>query len=322
VSRSLPREARITHHALLLLFAACGGGKPPASAAPRLASALVAAITTAEQRHAPWRCVAEDLPEPAAGPVGKGWEVAGRTLRRSAEGNAKDLVIGVVADAGGADPKTVAALGRLRAKLDAANADLVLALGGMGTTQPELEATLGVLAKPGSPVVALPGDLESVAAETAAIAAINAKGAPIVDGRLVRWIELPETTIGTIAGAGSPLRLVADGCAWQAEDVLELYRQLAARPGLRVAATAEAPRERHAGEPALVPAPAIDLVIHGPTQPAPSPGQSGGRDGARAQVSPGTADATPRLPETRAPAAGLLVIHGASWSWKPLVDRP
>jgi hypothetical protein len=308
----------------LLILAACGGGKPPASAAPRIANALVAAITTAEQRHAPWRCVAEDLPEPAAGPVGKGWEVAGHALRRTSTDKSadKDLVIGVVADAGGADPKTVAALGRLRAKLDEANTDLVLALGGMGTTQPELEATLGVLAKPGSPIVALPGDLESVAAETAAIAAINAKGAPVVDGRLVRWIELPDATIGTIAGAGSPLRLVADGCAWQAEDVLQLYQQLAARSGLRVAATAEAPRDHHAGEPALVPGPAIDLVIHGPTQPAPSPAQSGGRDGARTQVSPGTADATPRLPETRAPAAGLLVIHGASWSWKPLVDRP
>ena len=301
------------------VLAACGSGKPPASAAPRVANALVAAITIAEQRHAPWRCVAEDLPEPAAGPVGKGWELAGRTLRRT--GNAKDLVIGVVADAGGADAKTVAALGRLRAKLDEASADLVLALGGMGTTQHELEATLGVLAKPGSPVVALPGDLESVAAETAAIAAINAKGAPVVDGRLVRWIELPETTIGTIAGAGSPLRLVADGCAWRAEDVLQLYQQLSARPGLRVAATAEAPRDHRAGEPALVPGPAIDLVIHGPTHPAPSPAQSGGRDGARTLLSPGTADATPRLPETRAPAAGLLVIHGASWSWKPLEDK-
>lgn len=304
----------------LLILAACGGGKPPASAAPRIANALVAAITTAEQRHAPWRCVAEDLPEPAAGPVGKDWEVAGHALRRTM--NAKDLVIGVVADAGGADPKTVAALGRLRAKLDEANTDLILALGGMGTTQPELEATLGVLAKPGSPVVALPGDLESVAAETAAIAAINAKGAPVVDGRLVRWIELPEATIGTIAGAWSPLRLVADGCAWQAEDVLQLYQQLAAKPGLRIAATAESPREHHAGEPVLAAGPAIDLVIHGPTQPAPSPAQTGGRDGARALLSPGTADAAPRLPETRAPAAGLLVIHGASWSWKPLVDKP
>lgn len=299
----------------IVLCAACGGGKPPQSAAPRVANALVAALTAAEQRHAPWRCVAEDLPEPAPGPVGKGWVIAGRSLQRT---GGKDLVIGVVADAGGSDPKTIAALGRLRAKLDEANADLVLALGGMGTTEHELEATLGVLAKPGSPVVALPGDLESVAAETAAIAAVNAKGAPVVDGRLVRWIELPDATIGTIAGAGSPLRLAADGCAWQPEDVLQLYQQLAAKPGLRIAAAAEAPRERHAGETSLVPGPAIDLVVHGPTQPAPSPAQSGGRDGARATLSPGTSDATPRLPETRAPAAGVLAIHGASWSWKPL----
>jgi hypothetical protein len=293
-------------------------------------------LNAAEHTRAPWRCVADDLPEPAAGSFGK-WQLAGHSLTHPA---APQLVIGVVADAGGADPKTLAALGRMRAKLDEAQVELVLVLGGMGTTQPELEATLGVLAKPSSPVVALPGDLEAVGAETAAIAALTAKGSPVIDGRLVRWIELPDATIGTVGGAGSVLRLAAggDGCAWQPEDVLELYKDLAERPGLRIAALAEPPREGSSGElelgvgppiatlPGMAPPPnggavSIDVVLHGPAHPAPSAAQAGGRDGARVGLSPGTSGATPRLPETRPPAAGLLTLHGTAWSWKPLLDR-
>lgn len=306
------------------ILAACGGTKPPASAAPRLANALAAAFVAADHAKAPWRCIAEDLPEPTAS-LPKPWKLTGNTLALAAKDH--DLTIAVIADAGGADPKTLATLGRLRAKLDEAHADLVLALGGMGTTEKELEATLGVLAKPTSPVVALPGDLESVAAETGALAALTAKGNPVVDGRLVRWIDLTDASIALLPGAGSSLRLAAggDGCAWQAEDVLQLYQQLAAKPGLRIAASAEAPREDHAGEPSgepeLATGPAIDLVVHGPTQPAPSAARSGGRDGSRASLSPGTADATPRLPEPHAPAAGLLTLHGSAWSWKPLVDK-
>ena len=304
----------------LVVLAACGGAKPTTSAAPNVAQAIAATLASADHARAPWRCVADDLPEPAAAKIGA-WELAAHTLKHAA---AQQLVIGVVADAGGADPRTLAALGRMRAKLDEAQVELVLVLGGMGTTQPELEATLGVLAKPSSPVVALPGDLESVGAETAALAALTAKGSPVVDGRLVRWIELPDLTIGTVPGAGSVLRLAAggDGCAWQAADVLELYRQLAERPGLRIAALAEAPRAGATGEVELAQGPPIDVVLHGPTQPAPSAAQSGARDGARIALSPGTVDATPRLPEARPPAAGVLTVNGNSWSWKPLVDKP
>jgi hypothetical protein len=303
----------------LLGLAACGSSTAPSTAAPRIASALAATLTEADRAHAPWRCTAEDLPELATATIGA-WQVAHNTLSHAA---ASQLVIGVVADAGGADPKTLAALGRLRAKLDDQKADLVLALGGMGVTQRELEATLTVLARPSSPVVALPGDLESVTAQTAAIAALATKGAAVLDGRLVRWIELPSLTIGTVAGIGTA---GPDGCTWQPEDVLQLYQELAARPGLRIAALAGAPREMVTGEAtgdvALVPGPAIDVVVHGPTRPAPSAAQSGGRDGARITLSPGTADASPRLPETRAPSAALLIIKGSTWTWRPLIEKP
>ena len=306
----------------VLALGACGGAAP-APAGPRLGPAIAAVIAAADEVREPWRCSGELEPPPPE-QLASGWALVGRTLTRA--GKSRELVIGVVADAGGADPATIAALGRVRAKVAHAHASLVLALGGMGTTEPELEATLGALAGTW-PVVALPGDLEGVTAEVAAIAALRARGTIVLDGRLVRWIESSGVAIATIPGAGSAARLVAgaDGCAWRADEVTALYGELAARPGLRIAATAEAPREIVAGEAtgelALAPGPAIDLVVHAPTRPVPSPPRTGGRDGRRVALSPGTADAAPRVPPTRGPSAGLLVIRGERWSWQPVTGR-
>src|SRR5690606_17029362 len=117
-----------------------------------------------------------------------------------------------------------------------------------------------------------------------------------------------------------------EGCAWRTEDVASLYSALTARPHLRILATAEAPRQQAAGEPAgvlaLSPGRAqpIDLVLHGPVHPEPTPAKTGRRNGAGVLLSPGTADAIPRLPRAHRPAAGVLVVRGASWSWRPLRD--
>ena len=92
---------------------------------------LVAALGAADQARTPWRCAALDTPPLADEAVG-GWKLAGRTMSRDADA----LTIGVVADAAGAAPRTIAALGRLRARFDEAAPDLVLALGGMGATRP------------------------------------------------------------------------------------------------------------------------------------------------------------------------------------------
>jgi hypothetical protein len=307
--------------AWLFALAACGGGKPAAVATEHVGPALVAAIAAADSAREPWRCAAADLPSLDA-PAIPGWQAGEHGLTRAGD----DFVVGVIADAGGAAPKTLAALGRLRAKMEAAHADAVIALGGMGSDERELEATLGVLAapradKPAWPVIALPGDLESQRAETAAIAALRSHGAIVIDGRLARWLVAGTATLATLPGAASPIDR-SDGCAWTPADATRIYSGLSAKAGLRIALVAEAPRDDdQRGELALVPEPAIDLVVHGPVRPEPSAESHGGRDGARLRVSPGTSDATARLPETRAPAAGILAIHGTSWSWTPLVDR-
>ncbi len=304
---------------VVLAVAACGGSTPATNAGARTVTAVIDAPAR-EPNH----CATLDPPALATETLTTGsehWQVAGHSLTR--QGSAERVVIGAVADAGDAAPATLAALGRLRAKLDAATPDVVVILGGMGATQAELEATLGTVGDRATwPVVALPGDLESVPALTAAIAALRGRGDPVIDGRLARWIEVGGVTIATIPGvaAASRLRAGPDGCIYRPEDVARVLDELATRPGLRIAASAEAPRSGESGELALAGHETIDIALHGPTTPAPTPAKSGGRDGARVALTPGTSDAVPRLPTPQVPSAGYLIVRGGAWSWTPLRD--
>ena len=318
--------------ALLLLaglaMAGCGDSSPRPSA-PRVGHVLGAVLAAAEQTRAPWRCAALDtpaLPDFAFSTGERQWQLGARMLRRT--DNDDVVAIGFVADAANASPGTIAALARLRGELEKAAPDLVVTLGGMGATQAELQATLGTLGERAAwPIVAMPGDLEAMHAHVNAIGALRRRGMHVIDGRLVRWIELPGVTIATLPGAGARARLAAadDGCRWSADEVAKLYGDLTAKAGLRIVASSEAPRTTVAGEPAgeleLVPAQPIELAVHGPVSAVASPAKTGGRDGARVVVSPGTADAMRRLPDPHAPSAGLLVVRAGTWSWRPLVAK-
>ncbi len=306
----------------LVVVTACGGSSSSVPAGQRVGVAVGAALTAADQHRAPWRCAAPDGPQLPAETVG-GWKLSGHTLHRDGGG---DLTIATIADAGGAAPATIAALGRMKPRF--AKADVVIALGGMGTTAAELEATLGALADT-APLVVAPGDLEDIGALTTAIKALRAKGHLVIDGRLAQRIELPGTTVALIAGTSAASRNVAgaDGCAYRPSDIPAAFADLTARQGLRILAAAEAPRGTSGGEAvgelALTPGAGteVDLVLHGPSDGAASRARTGGRDADAIALTPGTADATPRLPgPVRAPTAGLLSIHGATWSWKPLAD--
>lgn len=310
--------------AMIVLCAGCGGGAAAVPVGERVGPALSAALASAGQHAAPWRCAAPDGPN-LADESARGWTLSAHTMTKPGEG---DIAIATIADAGGSAPATIAALARLKTKL--AKVDLVLALGGMGTTQAELEATLGALAdKATYPVVALPGDLEDAGALAAAISALRAKDQLVIDGRLAQRIELPGATIATVAGAGAASRLVAgnQGCAYGAADLPAVLGALSSAPGLRILATAEAPRitlaGEAAGEIALTPGAGteVDVVLHGPVTEAPTRARTGGRDADAVPLSPGTADATARLPgPVRAPSAGILSVHAGTWSWKAIAD--
>lgn len=323
--------ARLALVGLAGALAACGSGSDTAKpSAPPIGKLVAALLGAADHASAPWRCAAIDAPGFGAEELKTGeraWRVASQKLERI--GDTGIVVIGVVADAGGAAPRTVAALGRIRAALDTAKADIVITLGGMGATSEELQATLGTLSDHASwPVVALPGDLEPMTAHVSAIATLRARGDVVLDGRSVRWIDLGVASIGTVPGAGAIERLAAgaEGCAWQPEDVIKVTTELTAQPGIRIVASAEAPRQvidgEAGGELALVPTKALptEIVLHGPLVPAPTPARTGSRDGDGITLSPGTADATPRMPAAHRPSAGVLIVRGTSWSWRTVID--
>lgn len=303
---------------VLAAILGCGSSPPePPPTARRVAAALVAAIDAASRESAPWRCGGDTPGLPAASyTVGKRtWDVAERTLSTRGE----TIEIGFVADAAG----NPAALSRLRARM---KVDLVVALGGMGTTRGELDAALAALAGD-VPIVALPGDLEDAAALAGAVAAQAGK-APVLDGRLLRRIELGNATIAILAGTSAASRLVAgtEGCVHRAEDIATMFSELSPRPGLRVLASFEAPRVRVEGEPAgnraLVAAAAqqLDVVVHGPVAPSVSSARTGGRDGLAVALSPGTTDPSTRIPRVT-PSAGVLSIANKTWRWTPLSDE-
>lgn len=296
-------------------------------AGAQVGPALSAALTAAEQARAPWRCAAIDGPTAPDETLTVGahaWKLTGHTMARADKAN--EIVIGAIADAGGSAPATLAALGRMRGNLS--RADLVIVLGGMGTTQPELEATLGVLGdKAPFPIVAVPGDLEAMPALAAATKALRARGVTAIDGRLIQQIEAPGLAIAIVSGAAARGRLVAgdDGCMYRESDATAALIALTTTPGIRILASAEAPRGVHAGgatgELALTAAAGheVDIALHGPTGPGASRAISGGRDADAVALTPGTVDATPRLPgPAAAPTAGLLTVSASTWSWKPI----
>jgi hypothetical protein len=313
--------------AAALVVAACSG-RPTVPTGARLGSAIAAALVAADQTREPWRCAAPEGPSLATETLATGsrrWQLAAHAMTLEAEG---DVAIGVIADAAGSSPPTLAALGRLRAQLG--RVDLVIALGGMGTTQAELEAAFAALADRATwPLVAMPGDLEPVDALAGAIAAARQRGAAVVDGRLVQRIELPAATIALVPGAGAASRLVAgrDGCSYRASDVTAALAALTPLAGLRILASAEPPRttrgDAATGELGLTPGAGqqIDLALHGPTDEAASPARSGHRDGAAVALTPGSSDATIRWPgAARHPTAGVLTVRGNAWSWRPVED--
>ncbi|MGE0550835.1 MAG: hypothetical protein AB7O24_31540 [Kofleriaceae bacterium] len=303
----------------------CGGTSSPPPSGSRIGPALSAAMTAADKARSPWRCGARSgptAPDETLVVGAKRWKVTGQTAKL--EGTAP-ITIGAIADAGAATPATIAALERLQTKL--ARADVIIALGGMGSTQADLEATLGAISKPGqAPVIALPGDLEAVTAQGAAIAALRSRNQLVLDGRIVRQLDLPEVTVAIVAGASHSQRLSAgaDGCSYQPEDIVAAGAALVSLPTMRVLATAEAPRAIHGGEPTgdLVVMPAartIDIALHGPVTVDASSAVSGRRAGNAVAITPGTSDAMIRFPGPRhVPSAGLLTVRGGAWTWQPV----
>ncbi|MCW5808243.1 MAG: hypothetical protein KIT31_38195 [Deltaproteobacteria bacterium] len=228
--------------ALVMVLVACGGSSAPSgSAGARVGPALAAAIEAAAQAKAPWRCAAADGPEAKAETLQVGnraWTIGAHAMALDGSG---DIAIGVIADAGG----NASALRKLRDGIGAV--DLVIALGGMGATQAEVEATLAALAPEKAAVLAVPGDLEPAPAHGAAVAALRAKKLPVVDARLVHRVTVPGADVAVLPGAGAELRLAAgaDGCGYQEHDVAAAFADHSAQFFLPLFSTSRVDAQQH-----------------------------------------------------------------------------
>jgi hypothetical protein len=309
--------------AAVALAAACGPAEGPTRSGARLAAAIAATVDAEHLERRPWRCASPDPPRTTRRAIQatRHWDLEGGALTGR---GAAPALIGAVADAGGGAPPTLTSLRHLAQQLR--EADVVLALGGMGTTRVELEATLGVIAKEVRGVlIALPGDLESVGALSAAVEALVAQGRAVVDARQLTRVQLADTSIAFVPGAGAPARLVAgsEGCQYRPEDAAAVIAGLSVLTGVRVLALAEAPRVVHDGEVmgtwALTPSSRhpVDVLLYGQSANRPSRGRTGRKDGAAVALTPGASDSAPRLPPPRGrPSAGLLEVGRGTWSWK------
>jgi hypothetical protein len=339
--------------AFALLAVACSTrGPESAGGATGTAGAkmIVAAMRAAEVVRAPWRCarLRSDTTPPATPDVfdagGRRWTVDGPTLTVEPAGDGVRL--GLVADARGDSDAAVAALTRLGTPFTEARVDVVVAVGGMGASEDELVHTLEPLGRGGWPVIAIPGDRESWPALRRAVARLRGRGAPVVDGAQVRFIEAGGVVMATLPGMPFRERLAAgdDGCRHDEADVGAVLAALAARSPdgkagrrPRVLLSPRAPRTAgdgsdlaqggvHAGDVGLARAlaeVAVDLVVHG--QVAERPLVPGRAPRGPVVLAAGAVDPAPRFDDRgmRLPAQAAVVAvdrrGGIAWRAVPVV---
>ncbi len=311
--------------AAIAVAGACGEASRPAVARGALgratAEAVLAAVAAAADEIEPWRCA---RPGDTAGLVAPpGWRLDGARLIAPEDAAPHVAVLG---EARG-DATAVAGL---RAALDAAPPAVVVTIGGMATTQAELTALLAPLAE-GAPwlLVAVPGDREALPAHRAAVAALAARGARVVDGTRARVIDLGAIRIGTLPGAPARGRLAAgvEGCVHDDADVAAAPARAApAADHAAGDAARPAPGGIHAGDVALAEALArapVDVVAHGAVDDqAAALGKRRRAAGLPTAFLPvGAIDATPRyLPggQRVAPGGLRLTVGAREVTWAPL----
>jgi hypothetical protein len=333
---------RLWATALAVAAVGCSEPEPKDTVSPELADVLAAgaghAIAASAAVREPFHCGDSPPPTPQKMKLGaRTLSVEGETL--SIAPGEHTLVLGVVSDARGATAETAANLALVRQAFDKEKVDLVISLGGMGTSEEELAAVYRAL---GAPLWAIPGDRESIPAHRAALAGLAGEGRAVFDGSRVKAALAGSVLIGGLAGADSAGQLMAgaDGCLYRPTDVTAIAARLAAHPGVRVWAGHAAPRQRgpgsadvalggvHVGNLALaaaLPAARAHLVLHGEVdQAALAPAAGRGRaieNGPPVVLGTGPVEAMPVAGTRGAPVGGgalVVRVAGRGISWKRL----
>ena len=290
-----------------------------------LGSSVLGALEAAGEIGAPARCARLDPSDVAT------------TLR--VDVGTDDVVIGVIADARGASEPTLANLRSIRAELEAQGVDLVITAGGMGTTQQEIAAVLGVLSTGAPwPLVAIPGDREDLEAHRAAIRSL---GPNAHDGSRVRVVDMGVIAIGTLPGASDPSHLIGGvaGCVFTSDDVHEILAELSKRTdAARILVSYVPPRQSgstgsdlaaggvHVGDIGLgeaVSSADISAAVHAMVDPSRRPDSEGnaplGEGRASIFLATGAADSIP-LHVARTSGAALIIRVGAGRiTWRRLL---
>jgi hypothetical protein len=322
---------------LALAGCRCHEPEPIDTASPEMGETLAAgaahAFSASGALREPHRCADSPLPTAQKVVVGRRtFAVAGDTLTVTPVDHM--LVLGVVADARGATAGTAGNLARIRTAFAKEKVELVISLGGMGTSQEELTEVYRAL---GAPLWAIPGDRESLAAHRAALATLAKEGQPVFDGSRVKAVAIDGALVASLPGAASPGQLMAgaEGCLYRPVDVTAIAARLAAHGGVRVWAGHSAPRQRgpgaadlalggvHVGNLALaaaLPSAHAHLVLHGEVDQAGLGAAAGQAHAGDAPVilGAGAIEAMPVAGTRGAPIGGAALVvriagHGISW---------
>jgi len=272
-------------------------------------------------------------------------ERSGRALAAALTGTLEEAVLGVVADARGSSTEiAVAQLARIRRRLEEAGVQVLLSLGGLGTSREEIANALRPLAVGARwPVIAIPGDREDLPAHRAAIAAVNQEEQTLVlDGSAIRLLIAETAVIGTLPGSASGKRLLAgvEGCQHTAADARALAEVLLEQDVARVWASHAPPRQQgptasdvalggaHVGEAELAEAigtSKVSLVLHALVDEAAArqrPGSLRLPSAHPAHLASGALDAVPtHVPDHGTITGAALVIRftARELRWRPLL---
>lgn len=193
-----------------------------------VAFALLLSSCRSEAHEAPRPKQAAPAPKPQApwscGAVHEGAKVTRPELAKEALASGAPIVIGVVADTREALPATLGNLERFAGVFRKRHVALVVALGGLESTESGIASVLEALKGAGAPVFALPGDREPEAVFHAGVARAKREGLDVTDLANVRAVAGAGLALLSLPGYRWPHYLTAGdlGCRYDARDVAAL----------------------------------------------------------------------------------------------------
>ncbi len=151
-------------------------------------------------------------------------------------GASAHVTVGVLGATKDAYEDTLANLDHFLAAFDAAGVDVIVLAGDIGYTPEDIAVVLDRVARAGRLTLAIAGNAEPVRGFHMAVGQVAKRHPNVIDGNLVRLVELGPASLVTMPGYYEP-RFIAsdDGCHYERDDVeglTPIFEQAQARPVL------------------------------------------------------------------------------------------